>query len=57
VTTLYAHFSSIAVSRGQRVAQGQVLGNGGRTGYATGNHLHFEVRVNGAVQNPLTYLP
>jgi murein DD-endopeptidase MepM/ murein hydrolase activator NlpD len=57
VTTLYAHFSSIAVSRGQRVAQGQVLGNGGRTGYATGNHLHFEVRVNGAVQNPLAYLP
>jgi murein DD-endopeptidase MepM/ murein hydrolase activator NlpD len=57
VTTLYAHFSSIAVSRGQRVAQGQVLGNAGRTGYATGNHLHFEVRVNGAVQNPLAYLP
>jgi murein DD-endopeptidase MepM/ murein hydrolase activator NlpD len=57
VTTLYAHLSAIAVSKGQWLAQGQVLGNGGRTGYATGNHLHFEIRVNGAVQNPLAYLP
>jgi murein DD-endopeptidase MepM/ murein hydrolase activator NlpD len=57
VTTLYGHFSSIAVSRGQWVAQGQTLGRGGRTGYATGPHLHFEVRVNGGVRNPLAYLP
>jgi murein DD-endopeptidase MepM/ murein hydrolase activator NlpD len=57
VTTLYGHFSSIAVSRGQWVAQGQTLGRGGRTGYATGPHLHFEVRVNGGVRNPLGYLP
>jgi murein DD-endopeptidase MepM/ murein hydrolase activator NlpD len=55
--TLYAHFSSIAVSQGQKVAQGQVLGYGGRTGYATGNHLHFEVHLNGAIVNPLNYLP
>lgn len=55
--TLYAHFSSIAVSVGQQVAQGQILGNGGRTGYATGNHLHFEVHLNGSVVNPLLYLP
>lgn len=55
--TLYAHFSSIAVSRGQQVAQGQLLGYGGRTGYATGNHLHFEVHLNGSVVNPLVYLP
>ena len=56
-TTLYAHFSSIAVSVGQRVSQGQVLGAGGRTGYATGNHLHFEVHLNGVTVNPLVYLP
>jgi murein DD-endopeptidase MepM/ murein hydrolase activator NlpD len=55
--TLYAHFSSIAVSVGQQVAQGQLLGYGGRTGYATGNHLHFEVHLNGQVVNPLEYLP
>ena len=55
--TLYAHLSSISVSVGQRVSQGQLLGNGGRTGYATGNHLHFEVHLNGSVVNPLIYLP
>lgn len=55
--TLYAHLSSISVSVGQKVAQGETLGLGGRTGYATGNHLHFEVHVNGAVVNPLSYLP
>jgi murein DD-endopeptidase MepM/ murein hydrolase activator NlpD len=55
--TLYAHFSSIAVSVGQHVSQGQLLGYGGRTGYATGNHLHFEVHLNGAIVNPLEYLP
>lgn len=55
--TLYAHLSSIVVSVGQRVAQGQILGYGGRTGYATGNHLHFEVHLNGAIVNPLIYLP
>jgi murein DD-endopeptidase MepM/ murein hydrolase activator NlpD len=55
--TLYAHLSSISVSVGQRVSQGQLLGYGGRTGYATGNHLHFEVHLNGSVVNPLVYLP
>jgi murein DD-endopeptidase MepM/ murein hydrolase activator NlpD len=55
--TLYAHFSKIAVSVGQRVNQGDVVGYGGRTGYATGNHLHFEVRYNGSIINPLTVLP
>jgi murein DD-endopeptidase MepM/ murein hydrolase activator NlpD len=57
VTTLYGHLSSIAVSTGQSVTQGQTLGNGGSTGNSTGNHLHFEVRVNGVPQNPLEYLP
>jgi murein DD-endopeptidase MepM/ murein hydrolase activator NlpD len=56
-TTLYAHLSQIAFAQGQRVTQGQLLGLGGRTGYATGNHLHFEVRLNGAVVNPLSVLP
>lgn len=57
VQTLYAHFSKYVVSIGERVAQGEVVGYGGRTGYATGNHLHFEVHVNGNVVNPLSYLP
>jgi len=55
--TLYAHLSKISVSTGQKVNQGQIIGNGGRTGYATGNHLHFEVHKNGAVGNPVVYLP
>lgn len=56
-TTLYAHLSAIAVTAGQKVAQGRVLGNVGHTGYATGNHLHFEVHLNGAVVDPVRYLP
>jgi murein DD-endopeptidase MepM/ murein hydrolase activator NlpD len=56
-STLYAHLARIDVVKGQRVAQGQVVGLGGRTGYATGNHLHFEVRKDGAVVDPLGYLP
>jgi murein DD-endopeptidase MepM/ murein hydrolase activator NlpD len=55
--TLYAHFSSISVSVGQSVAQGQRLGIAGRTGYATGIHLHFEVTRNGIRINPLSVLP
>ena len=55
--TLYAHLSRISVSVGQKVSQGQVVGLGGRTGYATGNHLHFEVHLNGAIVNPTAYLP
>ena len=57
IETLYAHLSSISVSVGQQVSQGQVLGNGGCTGYCTGNHLHFEVIDNGVRVNPLSYLP
>ena len=57
IQTLYAHFSKIVVSEGQQVTQGQLLGLGGRTGYATGNHLHFEIHVNGSVVDPLKYLP
>jgi murein DD-endopeptidase MepM/ murein hydrolase activator NlpD len=54
--TLYAHLSFIAVSIGQSVVQGQKLGHGGRSGYATSNYLHFEVRRNGTVINPLSVL-
>jgi murein DD-endopeptidase MepM/ murein hydrolase activator NlpD len=57
IETLYAHLSSIAVSVGQTVSQGQQLGNGGCTGYCTGNHLHFEVIDNGVRVDPLAYLP
>ena len=55
--SLYAHFSKLSVSVGQKVSQGQVLGLAGRTGYATGNHLHFELRLNGTIVNPMSYLP
>ena len=55
--TLYGHFSKLSVSVGEKVSQGEILGLGGRTGYATGNHLHFEVHVNGAIVNPTDYLP
>lgn len=57
IETLYAHMSQISVVQGQQVAQGDVLGYVGCTGYCTGNHLHFEVIDNGARQNPLDYLP
>jgi peptidoglycan DL-endopeptidase CwlO len=57
LSTCYAHQSSFAVSQGQHVSQGQVIGYSDCTGYCFGPHLHFEVRINGAVQDPLNYLP
>lgn len=55
-TTLYAHMSRIGISDGASVSQGQVIGYVGSTGHSTGNHLHFETRVNGSPQNPRRYL-
>lgn len=55
-TTLYAHMSKSKATVGQNVVRGQVIGYIGTTGYATGPHLHFEVRINGKPQNPKNYL-
>jgi len=54
--TLYGHQSRIAVSVGQHVDAGQVIGYVGMTGLATGPHLHFEVRINGNPVDPTSYL-
>ncbi|HWQ88720.1 MAG TPA: peptidoglycan DD-metalloendopeptidase family protein [Desulfitobacteriaceae bacterium] len=55
VSTLYAHQSRLAVSDGQQIAQDQVIGYVGSTGFSTGPHLHFEVRINGNPTDPLQY--
>lgn len=54
-STLYAHMSSLAVSAGQTVSQGDVIGYVGSTGWSNGPHLHFEVRINGSTVDPLGY--
>ena len=54
--TLYAHCSAIYVSVGQKVNKGDVIAAVGSTGWSTGPHLHFEVRKDGARQDPLAYV-
>ena len=53
-STVYAHLSRIDVKRGQSVSQSDVIGTVGSTGWATGPHLHFELRINGVYQDPST---
>lgn len=56
IATLYGHQEQILVSAGQRVSRGQVIGLVGCTGWCTGPHVHFEVRVNGSPVDPAPYL-
>ncbi len=56
-STLYAHLNSASVQADQYVARGQVIGYTGNSGFSSGPHLHFEVRLNGIPVNPLSYIP
>lgn len=56
LSTCYAHQSSFAVSAGQSVSQADIIGYTGCTGYCLGPHLHFEVRIDGQVTDPMGYL-
>jgi len=56
IATLYAHCSKLLYSKGQAVSRGETIAQIGSTGYSTGNHLHFEVRVNGVRVQPMDYL-
>lgn len=56
IATLYAHSSKLLVSKGQAVSKGDKIALVGSTGYSTGNHLHFEVRINGVRTEPMKYL-
>lgn len=57
ITSWYGHNSELSVSVGQQVSRGSVIAKAGSTGHSTGPHVHFEIRVGDAAQNPLNYLP
>ena len=56
MATVYGHNSQMLVSAGEHVKKGQVIAYMGSTGASTGNHLHYEVRVNGTAVNPASFL-
>lgn len=56
IATLYAHCSRLLAGEGQPVSKGEAIAKIGSTGESTGNHLHYEVRVNGVRKNPMEYL-
>lgn len=56
ISTLYAHMACAAVEQGQSIHKGDIIGYEGTTGFSTGPHLHFEVRVDGKPNNPLNYV-
>ena len=56
VQTLYGHMSGFAVTAGESVSRGQVIGYIGHSGRTTGNHVHYEVRIRNAPVNPYKYL-
>jgi murein DD-endopeptidase MepM/ murein hydrolase activator NlpD len=57
VMTLYGHLEETLAYPGEVVGQGQVIGREGMTGWATGPHVHFEVRINGQFVDPMRFLP
>jgi murein DD-endopeptidase MepM/ murein hydrolase activator NlpD len=56
ITTRYGHMSAILVSAGQHITRGQQVGRMGSTGRSTGNHLHYEVRIDGRAVNPIPFM-
>lgn len=56
-TSRYGHLSSVAVKAGDRVVKGDIIGRVGATGWATGSHLHYEVRINNIPVDPINYIP
>jgi murein DD-endopeptidase MepM/ murein hydrolase activator NlpD len=55
ITSLYGHLSSLSVTEGQMVEQGELIGRSGTTGLAGGDHLHFEIRVQGVPVTPIEW--